>query len=117
MTPAARLGGLALSLLLHAGAGTALLALSATDWAHPLFVDLLERSDAPAGPAGAGTPATRGPRAAALPTPGRASRESATRSGPAAPPPDAVAPALTPAPSAVVPVDPAVLPPIVPAPP
>ena len=45
MTPAARLGGLTLSVFLHGGAILALLSWSGSEWAHPLFVDLLERTE------------------------------------------------------------------------
>jgi periplasmic protein TonB len=102
MTPTARLGGLTLSVLLHAGAILALLSWSGSEWAHPLFVDLLERSDSASGPAGAGEPAEPARRVAA-PASGRVAREDggARRRAPAAsrpamPPPEAVAPAPAP---------------------
>jgi periplasmic protein TonB len=107
MTPTARLGGLTLSVLLHAGAILALLSWSGSEWGHPLFVDLLERSDSASGPAGAGEPAETARRLAAPPS-GRAAREDGgarrrapAPSPPATPPPEAVAPAPAPPPPPV----------------
>jgi hypothetical protein len=77
----ARLAGVTLSVLLHAGLIALLLAWSsAIDWTRPLFVDLVER------PASAGSPSARpapsprppsragGARAVARPGPARAGR-------------------------------------------
>jgi protein TonB len=58
----ARAGGVALSLLAHAAVGALLLTLSVTDWSPPLFVDLVERAEAPDAPAAA-TPGIPGPAA------------------------------------------------------
>ena len=103
MTLTARLGGLTLSVLLHAGAILALLSWSGSEWAHPLFVDLLERSESASGRAGAGEPAEPTRRAAPS---GRASRDNGgarrrapAPSRPATPPPETVAPAPAPPPS------------------
>ena len=118
MTPAARLGGLTLSVLLHAGAILALLSWSGSEWAHPLFVDLLERSESASGPAGAGEPAEPARRVAAPPS-GRAAREDGggrrrapALSRPATPPPEAVASAPAPPPplAAATPAPPAPVP-------
>jgi periplasmic protein TonB len=113
MTPAARLGGLTLSVLLHAGGILALLSWSGSEWAHPLFVDLLERSESASGPAGAGEPAEPARRVAAPPS-GRAARDDggARRRPPApfrpaTPPPEAVAPAPPPPGAAAAPPPPA----------
>jgi periplasmic protein TonB len=62
MSPVARAGGVALSLVGHAGVAALLLALSAADWSHPLFVDLVERAESSGGPA-AGAPGAPGPTA------------------------------------------------------
>jgi TonB family protein len=101
-----RLGGMTLSVLLHAGLVGLLLAWSATDWPRPLFVDLdlverLDPGEAPAGapaPAGSTPPAARA--AAAAPGPALV----APRPGPdrpavavVAPPPAPVPPVLPPA--------------------
>ncbi|MGH7536910.1 MAG: hypothetical protein ACREMG_15235, partial [Gemmatimonadales bacterium] len=56
-----RLGGVTLSVLLHAGLIALLLAGSATDWARPLFVDLGEPADS------AGSPGTDPPARPARP--------------------------------------------------
>ena len=74
MTPAARLGGLTLSVFLHGGAILALLSWSGSEWAHPLFVDLLERTEQASGRASPGALAEPTQRAAAQ-SPGRAARD------------------------------------------
>ena len=73
MSPLARVGGVALSVVAHVGAGALLLTLSVADWSQPLFVDLVERAEAPGGtaagargPSGAGTRVQR-PSAPASP--------------------------------------------------
>ena len=43
----ARLGGVILSVVLHAGLVALLLTWSAFDWTRPLFVDLVERAESP----------------------------------------------------------------------
>jgi periplasmic protein TonB len=111
MTPAARVGGLTLSLFLHAGAIAALLAWSGTEWAHPLFVDLLERSEPPAGAPSAGAPAETSRRASAPEASGRVARHengstrpTLARPRPApSPPPEAPAPPPTPPPPLAAP--------------
>ncbi|HEY7254733.1 MAG TPA: energy transducer TonB [Methylomirabilota bacterium] len=116
MTPTARLGGLTLSVLLHAGAILALLSWSGSEWAHPLFVDLLERSESASGPAVAGEPAEPARRVAA--PSGRTSRDDGgarrrapAPSRPATPPPEAVAPdPAPPPPMAATPPPPAPVP-------
>jgi TonB family protein len=62
MSPVARAGGVALSLLAHVAVGAALLTLSVTDWSPPLFVDLVERGESPGVPPAA-APSTPGPAA------------------------------------------------------
>jgi len=87
-----RLGGVLLSVLLHAGLITLLLAWSATDWTRPVFVDLGE---------GAGSPGS----STADPSPPRAARPAARAVGSAAAParapatPEPVAPAVSSAPA------------------
>jgi len=108
MSPLARVGGVALSVVAHVGAGALLLTLSVADWSQPLFVDLVERAEAPGGtaagargPSGAGTRVQR-PSAPASP----ASRATEAPNGSAravpsaAPPPGPVAQATTPPASA-----------------
>jgi len=106
MTSTVRLGGLTLSAFLHVGAILALLSWSGSEWAHPLFVDLLERTEQPSGPAGQGEPAEPA-RGVATP-PGRTAREDSgaprgahAPARPVTPPPEAVAPAPSPPPSPV----------------
>jgi periplasmic protein TonB len=104
-----RLGGVTLSVLLHAGL-IALLLWSASPWPPPLFVDLdlVERAD-PAGTAAAASPAEPArPRARiGAPAPG---------STPVAPPPLAArAAAATPSPPPAAPITP-VVPPAAPMP-
>ena len=70
----ARLGGVTLSVLVHAGLIALLLAWSAADWTRPLFVDLGERADSPGSPS-------------ADPSPARSARPAARAAG-AAPAPD-----------------------------
>jgi protein TonB len=90
----ARLGGVALSVLLHAGLIVLLLAWSTADWTRPLFVDLGERADTPGSPP-------------ADPSRARSARPAARAAGPTPAParapagPEPVAPA---APSAPAPV-------------
>jgi protein TonB len=108
MSPLARVGGVALSVVAHVGAGALLLTLSVADWSQPLFVDLVERAEAPGGtaagargPSGAGTRVQR-PSAPASPA-SRATEapNGAARAVPsAAPPPAPVAQATTPPASA-----------------
>ena len=101
-----RLGGVMLSVVLHAGLIALLLAWSATDWTRPVFVDLGERADSPGSPSADPSPARSARPAAraagAAPAPGRA---------PARPEP--VAPAAS---SAPVPAPPplAAEPPVIP---
>jgi len=85
----ARLGGVILSVVLHAGLIALLLTWSAFDWTRPLFVDLVEEATAPGSPAGPSSPG-RSARAAARVA--GASRAAA----PAAPRPEPVAPAASP---------------------
>ncbi len=102
----ARLGGMTLSILLHAGLVALLLAWSA-DWTRPLFVDVLERAEAPGSPGAAPSarPAGRGAGSAAAParTSARPEPAAPTASGglPSAPAASPVAPAPPPAPPAV----------------
>jgi TonB family protein len=105
----ARLGGVTLSVLLHAGLIALLLAWSVADWTRPLFVDLGERADSPGSPSADSSPARSGRPAARAagpaPTPAGASagREPATPAAPSAPaPPPAplpVEPVAPPAPA------------------
>ena len=127
MSPVARAGGVALSLVAHAAVGVLLLTLSAADWSRPLFVDLVERAESPSAPA-AGTPGQTAPparsrersgpasarvsRAPAGPerTTPRVAPETGARTAPAPPP----APPAEPAPP--LPPTGATLPPPAPAP-
>jgi protein TonB len=109
----ARLGGVTLSVLLHAGLIALLLAWSAVDWTRPLFVDLVERVEVPGSPT-AGVSPVRSARpaaraAGAAPAPARASARPAP-GAPASPGPPAPAPAPLPT-EPVVPVAPS--PPVV----
>lgn len=107
MNQAARLGGLTLSLVLHAGVIMALLAWSDPEWAHPLFVDLLERTEAPSDAASPGEPAETSHRAPARRVArdaGAARRPAPARARPAPPAPEPVPPAM-PSPSPPVAVD------------
>ena len=132
MSPVARAGGVALSLVAHVAVAVLLLTLSAADWSRPLFVDLVERAEAPGAP-GAGTPPqaapaarshersaparARAPRAPADPAraatavpPGTSARTAAAPPlapsvEPGPPPPPAVA-TLPPPPAPVVPLAP-----------
>jgi TonB family protein len=97
----AHLGGIALSVLLHAGLVALLLAWSATDWTRPLFVDLdLVDSADPAGGAGAIASSGDTPRPqAGAGAPARPSTRPPAPRGPAvaaAPAPTPVAPARMP---------------------
>lgn len=99
----ARLGGVTLSVLLHAGLIALLLAWSAVDWTGPLFVDLVEPADSPGSPAAGLSPTAAPPLAAraagAAPRPSRPAARPAPMA-PAAP----AAPAPAPAPEAAEPV-------------
>jgi periplasmic protein TonB len=103
----ARLGGVTLSVLLHAGLIALLLAWSAVDWTRPLFVDLGERAESPGSPTGepsgvrsarpagrAAGPALPPARASARPEPVAPVASGGPASAPAPPP---VAPAVPPA--------------------
>jgi protein TonB len=92
----ARLGGVALSVLLHAGLIALLLVWSAVDWTEPLFVDLVEPEEASGRSAAVPAPS---PRPAARTT-GAAPATSHTAARPApvaAPGSPAPAPAPSPA--------------------
>lgn len=117
MTPTGRLGGLTLSVFLHAGAILALLSWSGTEWTHPLFVDLLERPEQPTETARPGEPA-EARRAASPPGSAASAENGARRRAPAAPrpAPEAVAPVPSPAPPPMASPTP-VPPPPVPEPP
>ena len=98
----ARLAGVMLSVLLHVGLITLLLAWSATDWTRPVFVDLGEGVDSPGSSTADPSPVRSAARAAgSAPAPARA---------PAVPEPVAPAassaPAPAPAPLATEPVGP-----------
>ncbi len=96
----ARLGGVTLSVLLHAGLIALLLAWSAVDWTGPLFVDLVEPAEAPGSPAAGPSPAPSArPAARAARPPRPASSRAASRPAPPAPAAPA-APAPAPAPAA-----------------
>jgi periplasmic protein TonB len=103
----ARLGGVTLSVLLHAGLIALLLAWSAVDWTRPLFVDLGERAESPGSPTGepsglrsarpagrAAGPALPPARASTRPEPVAPVASGGPASAPAPPP---VAPAVPPA--------------------
>ena len=103
----ARLGGVTLSVLLHAGLIALLLAWSAVDWTRPLFVDLGERAQSPGSPSGepsavrsarpagrAAGPASAPVRASARPEPLPPVASSVPATAPA---PSPVAPAVPPA--------------------
>ena len=116
MSPVARVGGVALSLVAHAAVGVLLLTLSAADWSRPLFVDLVERAESPSAPA-AGTPGQTAPparsrersgpasagasRASAGPerTTPRVAPETGARTAPAPPPAPPAEPAPPPPPT------------------
>ena len=89
----ARLGGVALSVLFHAGLIALLLAWSAVDWTSPLFVDLVEHADAPGSPTAGPPPSGRVARAA-----GTAPAASRAAARPAPAEPSAPAPAPVPVP-------------------
>ena len=111
----ARLGGVTLSVLLHAGLIALLLAWSAVDWTRPLFVDLGERAESPGSPTGepssvrsarpagrAAGPALPPARASTRPEPVAPVASGGPASAPAPPPvAPAVAPALAVAPEPV----------------
>ncbi|HVC64760.1 MAG TPA: energy transducer TonB [Candidatus Dormibacteraeota bacterium] len=103
----ARLGGVTLSVLLHAGLIALLLAWSAVDCTRPLFVDLVERAESPGSPTGepssvrsarpagrAAGPALPPARASTRPEPVAPVASGGPASAPAPPP---VAPAVPPA--------------------
>ena len=107
----ARLGGVTLSVLLHAGLIALLLAWSVVDWTRPLFVDLGEPAESPGSPSGepsavrsarpasrAASPALPPARASARPEPGAPAASGVPASAPA---PSPVAPAVPPAPPAL----------------
>jgi periplasmic protein TonB len=108
VSPVARVGGVALSVVAHVGAGALLLTLSVADWGRPLFVDLVERAEAPGGTAaglrgGSGAqPPRSGPTG---PPPSRATEapKGAARAMPSATPPPALMPQATPPPVPPVP--------------
>jgi len=100
------LGGVTLSVVLHAGLIAVLLAWSTADWTHPLFVDLVEPADSTGGPAAAGAPAPS-PRSASRAVGARAAGPAAGRPQPAAP----IAPPVAAGPPIVEPVAPAAAPP------
>ncbi len=91
MSPVARAGGIALSLVAHAAVAVLFLTLSAADWNRPLFVDLVERAEPPGAP-GARTPPRIAPaarsRGRAAPARARAPRApaDAARAATAVPP-------------------------------
>lgn len=109
-----RLGGVTLSVLVHAGLIVGLLAWSTADWTRPLFVDLVEHPEPADGPAAVGPAARSSERAA----PAGLARVPARAAEPRSP---AVLTAATPSalpPAPVTPVDqpvapPAVAPPVV----
>jgi protein TonB len=94
----ARLGGVTLSVLLHAGLIALLLAWSAVDWTRPLFVDLVEHAESPGSPTANPSPARSARPAAraagATPAPSRAAARPA-RVATAAPSTPAPAPVPT----------------------
>ena len=110
------IGGVALSVVVHAGLIALLLAWSAADWTRPLFVDLEERAHTPDSPSA--DPAPSGARAAGpSPAPARAPVPPApvAPAGPSAPAP--VPAPLPPAPApSVAPPAPAIAVEPVPAP-
>lgn len=112
MSPVARAGGVAFSLVAHAAVAVLVLTLSAADWSRPLFVDLVERAESP-GATGAGAPPQT--------TPAARSRERAAparASAPRAPAdPARVATAAPPGASARTAPAPPLAPPVEPGPP
>jgi protein TonB len=107
-----RLGGVSLSVLLHAGLIALLLAWSAVDRTRPLFVDLSERAPAQGSPETAPSPAPPTRRAAraagsasvpsrapARPEPVAAEIPSAPPVAPAPPPAERMVPVAPPAPT------------------
>jgi periplasmic protein TonB len=131
VTPVARVGGVALSLIAHTAVVVLLLTLSAADWSRPLFVDLVERPESPAAPAaatpgqaapvgrsregsspvGATLPRPPGPERAAMATPPGDSPRATTPS-----PPPAAPAAPAPPPTATLPPPDAPAAPLAPAP-
>jgi len=110
VSPVARVGGVALSVVAHVGAGALLLTLSVADWSHPLFVDLVERSEAPGGTAsgarGASGTGVRAPRSTAPDFPASRAAEapkSEARAVAPAPPPPAPAAQAPPLPASPAP--------------
>lgn len=123
MTPTARLSGLTLSVFLHAGAILALLSSSGSEWAHPLFVDLLERTEQASGPAGQAEPADPS-RGVVTPPRGRTARGDSgvhrpahAPAGSVTPPPEPVEPAPSPPPPVAAQTPTLPTPPLAPEPP
>ena len=101
MSPVARVGGVALSVVAHVGAGALLLTLSVADWGRPLFVDLVERAEAPGGTAAGlrGASGAQPPRSSPTGSPPSRAAEApkgAARATPSATPPPALMPQATP---------------------
>jgi protein TonB len=119
MSPVARVGGVALSVVAHVGAGALLLTLSVADWSQPLFVDLVERAEAPGGTAaGVRGASGTGARSQRSTPPGHPASRAAAPDKAAAPtissspPPPALMAQVTPPPVSPVPtVEPAPPPP------
>jgi periplasmic protein TonB len=117
VSPVARVGGVALSVAAHVGVGALLLTLSVADWSRPLFVDLVERAEAPGGTAAGlrGASGTQSPRSGPTGSPTSRATEApkgAARAIPSATPPPALMPQATPPPAAPVPIaEPAPTPP------
>jgi periplasmic protein TonB len=114
VSPVARAGGVAFSLVAHAAVAVLVLTLSAADWSRPLFVDLVERAESPAAP-GAGappqsTPAARS-RERAAPARASAPRASADPARAATATPPGASARTAPAPPLVPPVEPGPPPP------
>jgi len=117
VSPVARVGGVALSVAAHVGAGALLLTLSVADWGRPLFVDLVERAEAPGGTAAGlrGAAGAQPPRSGPTGSPTSPAAEApkgAARAIPSATPPPALMPQATPPPASPVPTaEPAPTPP------
>jgi periplasmic protein TonB len=117
VSPVARVGGVALSVVAHVGAGALLLTLSVADWGRPLFVDLVERAEAPGGTAAGqrGTSGAQPPRSGPTGSPPSRAAEApkdAARAMPSATSPPALMPQATPPPVPPVPsAEPAPTPP------
>jgi protein TonB len=117
VSPVARVGGVALSVVAHVGAGALLLTLSVADWGRPLFVDLVERAEAPGGTAAGqrGTSGAQPPGSGPTGSPPSRAAEApkgAARAMPSATSPPALMPQATPPPVPPVPsAEPAPTPP------